>query len=168
LGSGSSFAAFFSSRGVGRPASAQECANSVAQSGRTRSRPQIPRPTQDELRLRRAGSAGLEPLFAGVVLGIGALDPALGPFPVHTKSPKCCPDGLATDLPLGYALLKARLCSVVLQGPEGILLTELPRVLLVELLTATAVDLHPSLHLLADVAPYGRTVCSWQEPTRWT
>jgi hypothetical protein len=44
------------------------------------SRPRNPQPTVDGS--RRAGSAGLEPLFARV-LRIRALDPALGPFPPH-------------------------------------------------------------------------------------
>ena len=58
-------------------------AEQVARSEKTKSSPRSPKPTVDGS--RRGGSAGLEPLFSGV-LWIGALDPALGDSSQRTPS----------------------------------------------------------------------------------
>ena len=68
-----------SSRG-GAPALHRPTTNAEksARSGRTSTRPQSPQPTADGP--LPDGSAGRDPLFAGV-FGVGALDPAFGPLP---------------------------------------------------------------------------------------
>jgi hypothetical protein len=85
-------------------------ANSASQNGKTRSHPPSPKPTQDGS--ERAGSAGREPLFAGI-FGIGTLHPALGSLPAHPQPIEGGPDGLACNPSLGYALLEADLRSVL-------------------------------------------------------